>query len=155
MSEPATTPTTGLTSIEQADLRVVAGLMIPADPQLGVPGADDPAIISDMAGSLGRDLPVLRRILGIVRSSIEARGAAAAGPDEISALMQHLREQDAAGSTALESVVVRAYYRDDRVLRSIGMEPRPPFPKGYVLDEGNWTLLEPVKARGRIWRDIT
>jgi hypothetical protein len=40
------------------------------------------------------------------------------------------------------------------VMRSIGMEARPPFPKGHELEQGDWSLLEPVRARGRIWRRV-
>ena len=49
--------------------------------------------------------------------------------------------------TALVRVVLQCYYRDDRVLRSLGLELRAPFPKGHVLPEGDWSLLDPVRAR--------
>ena len=52
-----------------------------------------------------------------------------------------------------ERVVARCYYRDDRVLTAIGVEPRPPFPKGYEVPQGDWSLLDPVRARGPIYRD--
>ena len=45
-------------------------------------------------------------------------------------------------------------YRDDRVLRSLGMEPRPPFPKGFEVEQGDWSLLEPVKRRGKLYREV-
>ena len=35
----------------------------------------------------------------------------------------------------------------------IGLEARPPFPQGYLLEEGDLTLLEPVYLRGKIYRD--
>ena len=38
----------GLTADEIRDLREIAGTMIPADPALGMPGADDPAILADI-----------------------------------------------------------------------------------------------------------
>jgi hypothetical protein len=44
-------------------------------------------------------------------------------------------------------VVLQCYYRDDRVLRSLGLETRAPFPKGYALEQGDWSVLDPVKAR--------
>ena len=47
----------------------------------------------------------------------------------------------------LVRVVLQCYYRDDRVLRSLGLELRAPFPKGYMLEQGDWSLLDPVKAR--------
>ncbi len=51
--------------------------------------------------------------------------------------------------------VARCSYRDERVMRSLGMEPQPPFPKGFDLPQGDWSLLDPVRARGRIYRDAT
>ena len=50
-------------------------------------------------------------------------------------------------------IVLQCYYRNDRVMIPLGMEPRPPFPKGHVLPQGDWSLLDPVRARGKIWRD--
>jgi len=50
--------------------------------------------------------------------------------------------------------VLQCYYRDDRVLHSLGLELRPPFPKGYGLEQGDWSLLEPVKARAPMWRRV-
>jgi hypothetical protein len=41
---------------------------------------------------------------------------------------------------------------DDRVVRSLGLEPRPPHPKGHVLEDGDWSLLDPVRARALTWR---
>jgi hypothetical protein len=41
----------------------------------------------------------------------------------------------------LTRVVLQCYYRDDRVVRSLGLEPRPPHPKGHVLEDGDWSLL--------------
>ena len=51
------------------------------------------------------------------------------------------------------SVAVRCYYRHTRVMTSLGMEPRPPYPGGFELEQGDWSLLDPVRKRGRIWRD--
>jgi hypothetical protein len=39
------------------------------------------------------------------------------------------------------------------VLRSLGMEPRPPFPKGHVVEQGDWSLLDAVRNRKPLWRD--
>ena len=55
-------------------------------------------------------------------------------------------------AATLVRVVLQCYYRDDRVLRSLGLELRPPFPKGYPLEQGDWSLLDPVKTRPSMWR---
>lgn len=48
--------------------------------------------------------------------------------------------------------VMHCYYQDARVLRAIGVEPRPPFPDGYAVPDGDLTLLESVFERGRVYR---
>jgi len=49
-------------------------------------------------------------------------------------------------------VTAQCYYRDDRVMLSIGMEPRPPHPLGYVVEQGDWSLLDPVRGRDDLYR---
>ena len=53
----------------------------------------------------------------------------------------------------LTTHVVQCYYQHDDVLKAIGLEARPPFPKGYEVEEGDVLLLEPVYYRGKIYRD--
>mgnify|MGYP001475691429 CR=1 FL=1 len=53
----------------------------------------------------------------------------------------------------LTTYVIDCYYQNDDVLRAIGLDPRPPFPDGYNVDEGDIMLLEPVFLRGKIYRD--
>ena len=132
-------------------LRCIAGHMIPADPRRGMPAADDAAIIADMAGSVIRDAESLTLLLGSVD---EAAGGRLCGlpREEREPLLARLRAQDPLGFAVVEAVIARTYYRDDRVLRSIGMEPRPPFPNGYDIPETDWSLLDPVRARGSIMR---
>ena len=55
-------------------------------------------------------------------------------------------------AATLSRVILQCYYRDDRVLRSLNLELRPPFPKGYDMEQGDWSLLDPVKARPATWR---
>jgi hypothetical protein len=38
-------------------------------------------------------------------------------------------------------------------MRSLGMEPRPPFPLGFAVEDGDWSLLEAVRARPQLYRD--
>jgi hypothetical protein len=143
---------TGLSEAECRDLRCIAGTMIPADEEYGVPGADDPIIFTDILASLGRDI-------GQVRDAL-ARLAALAGGG-FSELDVARRESVAAAflasggaeATTLGRVILQCYYRDDRVMLSLGMEPRPPFPKGHILEQGDWSLLDAVRNRPKLWRD--
>ena len=63
------------------------------------------------------------------------------------AVAGEFRATGGAAAATLVRVVLQCYYRDDRVLALAGPELRAPFPKGYTLEQGDWSLLDPVKAR--------
>ena len=69
-----------------------------------------------------------------------------------SELAAKLRAEGGAQVGVLTRIVLLCYYRDDRVMVSLGLEARPPFPKGHVLEQGDWSLLDPVRARKPFWR---
>jgi hypothetical protein len=143
---------TNLSPAEVRDFRRIAGIMIPSSVEFDVPGADDAVIFGDIVRSLGRDLGSVRAALarlaalsdGSFSELDETRGEAVAAA---------FLASDAPEVTVLGRVVLQCYYRDDRVMRSIGMEPRPPFPKGHTLEQGDWSLLDPVRAMPKLWRD--
>ena len=142
----------GLSAAERRDLGDIAGTMIPESPEHGVPGAGDPAILDDIANSLGRDLPLVREAL----AAIAARsGGAFAGldRDRREALINDYHASGGIAAAALGRMILGAYYRDDRVLRALKLEARAPFPKGYDLEQGDWSLLDAVRHRPPFWRD--
>ena len=53
----------------------------------------------------------------------------------------------------LNEHVIYCYYQHDDVMKAIGLEVRTPFPQGYVLEERNFDLLEPVYLRGKLYLD--
>ena len=139
-----------LSAAEQDCLRCIAGHMIPASEAYGVPGADDAIIFADMVRSIGRDGPALAALLRSVDAAA-GRLSVLDAADQAS-LLARLRGAEPAAFVVLEAIVSRAYYRDDRVLASIGMEARPPFPLGYELPATDWSLLDPVRQSGPLWR---
>ena len=42
----------------------------------------------------------------------------------------------------------------ERVIAALDLEPRPPHPQGFTMPENDLSLLDPVRARGRLWRDV-
>jgi hypothetical protein len=68
-------------------------------------------------------------------------------PARREAVAKEFRATGGTPAAILVRVVLQCYSRDDRVLRSLGLELRAPFPKGYELEQGDWSLLDPVKAR--------
>ena len=127
--------------------------MVPASGEYGVPGADDAAIFADIVRSLDRDRDAVRAALVMLR---EIAGDDFAGLDESKAEAAAMTLLSREGPTlaALGRAVLQCYYRDDRVMRALGLEPRPPYPKGHVLEQGDWALLDVVRGRPRMWRDV-
>jgi hypothetical protein len=140
-----------LTPAQMDDLRAIAGIIIPASAEFDVPGADDPLIQADIVATLGRDagrvrdaLDELARLAGMPLADLD--------PARRAAVAMELRAKGGAAVATLTRVVLQCYYRDDRVVRSLGLEPRPPYPRGHVLEDGDWSLLDPVRARPPLWR---
>jgi hypothetical protein len=136
-----------LTAMQRDDLRTVAAMIIPASDEYEVPGADDPAIQADMLATMGRDAMLVRAALDQL-ARLASKPLAELDAERRDAIAKEFRATGGAAAATLVRVVLQCYYRDDRVLRSLGIELRAPFPKGHVLPEGDWSLLDPVKARG-------
>jgi hypothetical protein len=142
---------TPLSPAQRDDLRAISGMIIPTGMEFDVPGADDPAIQADIVATLGRDagrvreaLDQLARLAGVPLADLDA--------PRREAVAMELRATGGAAVATLTRVVLQCYYRDDRVVRSLGLEPRPPYPKGHELEDGDWSLLDPVRARPPMWR---
>ncbi len=136
-------------------LGAVLDTLLPGD------GAEWPS-----AGRLGLAART-REIAALAPGGPEALDAVlAALPDDFSAGSQSVREGrlravEAAEPAAFERVVsaaYNAYYLDpsvrDAIERRTGYENRPPQPEGYELPPFDESLLDPVKARGPIWRRV-
>src|SRR5690348_14580376 len=117
-----------LTPMQRDDLRVLAGIIIPASKKFDVPGADDPAIQADMLATLGRDAAPVRAALDEL-ARIAGAPLAGLDPARREEAAMALRARGGPAVAALTRVVLQCYYRDDRVVRSLGLEPRPPYPR--------------------------
>ena len=154
MSEKTVTSDETLGEAEIADLRCLAGMIIPPSATYGVPGADDDIIFADIVASVGRDADQVRAALALVRTL--AGGAfAALDVSRRAEVAAKLRAEGGAAVGVLSRIVLLCYYRDDRVMVSLGLEVRPPFPKGHELEQGDWSLLDPVRARKPFWRPVS
>ena len=125
---------------QQTLMRTLAGMIVPASATYEVPGADDDLIFADLLNSATAQVDEVRAALEVAESL-----------GEPSAHQTELQMSEA--FAPLVVLVMQCYYRDDRVMRSLGMEARAPYPKGFEVEQGDWSLLEPVQQRGKIWRD--
>jgi len=97
-----------LTPIQRDDLHPIAGRIIPASVEYDVPGADDPAIQADILATLGRDAGHAREAVAL---ELRTKGGAAV-------------------ATLTRVVRCNVTNRDDRVVRSLKLEPRLPLACG-------------------------
>jgi len=143
-----------LTADQQRSLRCLAEMMIPASAEYGVPSAGDDAIFADILRSFGRDA---EHVVAVLRTLDTLSGGVFADLDaqRRDAVAARLREAGGEALMGVSRIILQCYYRDDRVLRSLGLEPRAPFPKGHVLPDGDWSLLDPVRARGGSLRGVS
>jgi hypothetical protein len=127
--------------------------MIPASTPHGVPGADDELIFVDIVKNLERDTADAQTALRQL-AALSGGAFADLSPERRAEVAARFKQEGGAPLFALNRVVLLCYYRDDRVMRSLGQEPRSPFPKGHVVDQGDWSLLDPVRRRPPMWRRI-
>ena len=142
-----------LTEAQRDDLRTIAAMMISESAEYEVPGADDAAIQAEILATMGRDTPMVRAALDHL-ARLAGRPLAQLDDSSRDAVAREFRASGGAAAATLIRVILQCYYRDDRVLRSLNLELRPPFPKGYELEQGDWSLLDPVKARPPMWRRV-
>ena len=134
-----------LSPVQRDDLCALAAMIIPASAEYAVPGADDAAIQADILKTMGRDTEAVRAALDHL-ARLAGKPLAELDSERRDAVAKEFRTSGGAAAATLVRVVLQCYYRDDRVLRSLGLELRAPFPKGYELEQGDWSVLDPVKA---------
>jgi hypothetical protein len=155
------TPPAGhkLNETEWLNLRALADVIVPPSAQYNVPGAGDEAIAKTIISDAGHGDKLPRLISGL--EALESMAQAEHG-GSFAAMDEDGRERVALAFRAAhpaiaalaEQLVTQCYYRDDRVVLSLGMELRPPMPDGYAVDEGDWSLLDQVRRRAPLHRAV-
>lgn len=136
-----------LTQAEVDTFTEIAGLMVPASEKHRVPGANDPDIMREIVEDANKHAAQDVKLALAAWSGLSA-------PDSATRVASFLSEK-AAQASLLQAVVNRVYYRNDAVMDSLGMETRAPFPKGYEVDDGDWSILDKVRKMDPIWRPIS
>jgi Gluconate 2-dehydrogenase subunit 3 len=149
-------PGSALTAAQSATLDAVLNLIVPASADGRMPGAAEVGVPAYFLAEAADALPELREELDELERRANARfarGYAALKQHERQSLLGELRAQAPAFMNRLAMETLACYYQHERVLAGLGMEARPPYPKGYQVAPGDLSLLAPVRARGKIYRD--
>jgi hypothetical protein len=122
-------------------------------------GAGALGLASDIRSMLD-DNPGLEPVVESGLSAANAR-ARARFDDDFAALdldqrckvIEEIADEQPGLVPALSFHTFVAYYQHASVLQGLGLEPRPPHPEGYAVDESDLSLLDPVRARKPLYRD--
>lgn len=144
-----------MTEAETRALAALADAIIPPSAAHGLPGAGDPDILAAIVGDAARRMDRLTAALVCLDALADDAGGDAFAdlpPAERTAVADRFRAAHPADAELIQNLAAQCYYRDDRVVRSLGLELRPPHPKGYDVPDGDWSLLDPVRRRDRLFR---
>ena len=136
-------------------LALLADVIIPPSEEFAVPGAGDAAICAAVVNDAGARMAGLEGALRALEALAQARhgaGFATLDAGEREALALAFRDTQPQAASLVENLIIACYYRDDRVMASLGVEPRAPHPQGYALAAGDWSLLDPVRRRSQLYR---
>ncbi len=141
-----------LNETEWLTLRALADAIVPPSEAYGVPGAGDEDVCKNVIKDAGHGdrLAQLIAALEVLNEMAEAAhnaGFAALDERQRESVALSFREAHPAAAGLAEQLVTQCYYRDDRVVQSLGLELRPPMPEGYKVEQGDWSLLEQVQKR--------
>ena len=145
-----------LTSTQRASLDIVLNMIVPPSADGRMPGAAEVGVPAYLYAETPDALPELCRELEQLEQRSRgrfARGFAELQGHERKFLIDEMRAQEPSYMSRLAMETLACYYQHDRVLEGLGIEARPPYPKGYQVAQGDLSLLEPVRARGKIYRD--
>ena len=144
---------------QTATLAGVLDLLIPPSDDGRMPGAGEAGVGARIAETAGRDAGlrgVVAAGLAALDEAARTRGASGfvglATSDRLSVL-QSIAPAQPGFVPSLIFHTYAGYYQQGRVLEGLGLEARPPFPKGYEMDPFDESLLARVRSRGKLYRD--
>ena len=135
-------------------LAALLDTMIPANDEFDAPSAGTDDIVNDVVLSMSGDAPtILSGMLTRLNESASTRFEDLNAEARWQAFAA-LQQTDGHALRTLGGILLQCYYRNDQVLESLGMEARSPFPLGNDVEQGDWSLLDPVRARGPFYREV-
>jgi hypothetical protein len=144
-----------LTEHQRANLEIVLDMIIPASDDGRMPSARDVGFDVFLV-EFERDVEQIGRCLDLIENTTgetHNQPFAELGAGARQSLIEELRHRAPELFGHLTRELMYCYYMDDGVLSRLGMKPGAPFPDGNTVVPGDLTLLDPVRARGKIWRD--
>jgi hypothetical protein len=141
---------------QQTLLSHVLNRLIPATDDF--PGAGDLGVSGYVDTVVGRSTE-LRRLfaeglthIAMASQALQGQEFIALTEDQKDAVLRQVETLHPALFEALVQHTYSGYYSHPTVIRLLGLEVRPPQPRGYHLEPLDFTLLDNVKQRGPLYR---
>ena len=152
MSEVITTDNV-FSESQREVLAAIVDMMIPAVGEM--PSAADPVIFRGILDRMAQDGSMVLTALALIESLSSQQSDQAflqLGSQDQLAVIESFKCQQVELTQLLQLYTVGSYYQDDRVMSALGLEARPPHPGGYEVEASDWSLLDPVRAKQKIYR---
>jgi hypothetical protein len=156
MSEDTSDP--GFSDDEQRTLTAVLDEIIPPSGDGKLPGAGELGLSLYVDQALQRT-PELRPLISQALAALDerarsrgAQGFAALPAGDRSQLLGELASANPGFLPGLILHTYAGYYQNARVVEALGLEPRPPYPKGYDMEPSDFSLLDAVRQRPELFR---
>jgi hypothetical protein len=144
-----------LTDLHLRILEDAAGLIIPDDEMGVMPAASQVDLRSYLRERKAEEVQLL--LIGIdALAGFIAQKHLDSDPAPDESVRNRLITEFALGQPDLWQLLVlttySCYYQDERVLLALGLDARPPFPRGNEVAPGDLSLLDPVRQRSSFYR---
>ncbi|MFT5173123.1 MAG: hypothetical protein ACI8W7_001294 [Gammaproteobacteria bacterium] len=146
-----------LSAEQRGTLDIVLNLIIAPSKDRRMPGAAEYDVFAYIIEAAPSALPVLCVELDELNASAQSQfgtSFASLALSDAQNIVDERRRVDPQFMAELARQTVACYYQQDQVVTAIGMQARPPFPQGYDVHIGDLSLLDPVRARGQMYRDV-
>ncbi len=145
---------------ERRTLSSVLDELIPPSDDGRFPGAGELGLASYIEQGL-EQTPAFRPVIvqglpavdELSRSRSSRAFAALSSEDKLQVLNELGSKQPAFLPTLILLTYV-GYYQSPRVVEALGLEARPPHPLGYETEPNDLTLLDPVRERPKMYREL-
>ena len=142
--------------LPQSTFNAVLDELIPARGD-SLPGAGSLGVGAYVESKLGDSASFVASALVALDALARDRGAAEFAelpPKERAPLVEEVDADHPGFVKCLLFHAYACYYRDPRVAEAIDLPPRPPHPLGYELEAGDLNLLDAVRGRGKLYREV-
>ena len=139
----------GFTPARERALVAVLDEIIPASADGRLPGAGFTVAAGLLLVNVGLGYLTLDR-----SAATRGRGCFAdLSAEERRGVLEEVAVADPGFVPTLMFLAYVSYYADRGVLEGLRFEARPPHPLGHAMAPNDPSLLEPVRSRGRLWRE--